>query len=123
MRECLAVAAGGAVGSLARYGLLLLFSLIGAAWLPIATLLSNLLGCLAIGYLAHWSLQAELSQHWWVVGARVGLLGGLTTFSSFALDVLRVWEQDRPTGAVLLASAHVTLGLAAALTGLWLARH
>lgn len=122
MRECLAVAAGGAVGSLARYGLLLLFSLLGAAWLPIATLLANVLGCLAIGYLAHWSLQADLSQHWWVVGARVGLLGGLTTFSSFALDVLRVWEQARPAGAVLLASAHLALGLAAAMTGLWWAR-
>ncbi len=122
MRECLAVAAGGAVGSLARYGLLLLFSLLGAAWLPIATLLANVLGCLAIGYLAHWSLQIDSTQQWWVVGARVGLLGGLTTFSSFALDVFRVWEQDRPAGAVLLASAHLALGLVAVVTGLWLAR-
>ena len=122
VRECLAVAIGGAAGSLARYALLLVFSPLGAAWLPIATLTANLLGCLAIGFVAQWSAQGEWSEHWGAVGIRIGLLGGLTTFSSFALDSLRIWQAERVVAAAWLVAAHVLLGLAAAAFGVWLAR-
>jgi len=122
VREILAVAIGGAAGSLARYALWLVFSLLGAAWLPIATLAANLLGCLAIGFVAQWSAQGGWSEHWGATGIRIGLLGGLTTFSSFALDSLRLWQSDRLAGTVWLVAAHVLLGLAAAALGVWLAR-
>ncbi|MCA9159564.1 MAG: CrcB family protein, partial [Planctomycetales bacterium] len=56
------------------------------------------------------------------IGIRIGLLGGLTTFSSFALDSLRLWQSDRAAGTVGLIAAHVLLGLAAAALGVWLAR-
>ena len=122
VRECLAVAVGGAAGSLARYALLLVFSLLGAAWLPMATLVANLLGCLAIGFVAQWSAQGEWSEHWGAIGIRIGLLGGMTTFSSFALDSLRLLQSQRVVGAAWLIAAHVLLGLAAAALGVWLAR-
>ena len=122
VREFLAVAVGGAAGSLARYALLLLFSPLGGAWLPMATLAANLLGCLAIGFVAQWSAEAQWSEHWSAVGIRIGLLGGLTTFSSFALDALRMWQTERMLGAAWLVAAHVVLGLAAAALGVWLAR-
>ncbi len=122
VREVLAVAAGGALGSLARYALLLAFSLLGSAWLPMATLAANLIGCLAMGFVAQWSLQAGWEQHWAAVGIRIGLLGGLTTFSSFALDSLRIWHAERLVGAAWLVTAHVAFGLAAAALGIWLAR-
>lgn len=122
VREFLAVAVGGAAGSLARYTLLLLFSPLGVAWLPMATLTANLLGCLAIGFVAQWSAEAHWSEHWSAVGIRIGLLGGLTTFSSFALDALRMWQSERMLGAAWLVAAHVVLGLAAAALGVWLAR-
>ena len=123
VREVLAVAVGGAVGSLARYALLLAFSLLGAVWLPIATLVANLLGCLAIGFVAQWSLQTHWDQHWAAIGIRIGLLGGLTTFSSFALDALRMWQAERLSAAAWLVLAHVVLGIAAAALGIWLARN
>lgn len=122
VRECLAIAIGGAAGSLARYALLLVFSLLGGAWLPMATLTANLLGCLAIGFVAQWSAQGEWSEHWSAIGIRIGLLGGLTTYSSFALDSLRLWQAQRVVGAAWLVAAHVLLGLAAAALGVWLAR-
>lgn len=122
VREILAVAIGGAAGSLARYALLLVFSLPGAAWLPLATLAANLIGCLAIGFVAQWSAQGGWAEHWGATGIRIGLLGGLTTFSSFALDSLRLWQSDRVAGTVGLIAAHVLLGLAAAALGVWLAR-
>lgn len=123
VREVLAVAAGGAMGSLARYALLLAFSLFGAVWLPMATLVANLLGCLAIGFVAQWSVQSHWDEHWVAVGIRIGLLGGLTTYSSFALDALRIWQAERLAVAAWLVAAHVVLGLAAAAFGIWLARN
>ncbi len=121
LRECLAVAAGGAVGSLARYALLVLFSLLGGAWLPIATLAANVLGCLAIGWLAQWAIAQDVANHWSVIGIRVGLLGGLTTFSSFALDVLRLWQTDRVGFSVVLLLVHITLGIGCVAIGMLLA--
>ena len=116
--EWIAVALGGMLGAVSRHALQGVFSLLGAAWLPIATLTANVLGCFAIGVLAQWSFQQQLTNHWWVVGARVGLLGGLTTFSSFGLDVVRLWQADRTGHAMLLTASHLALGLAAVVAGL-----
>lgn len=122
MKVWMAVAVGGMIGSLGRYGLLLAFALVGPAWAPVATLAANLLGCFAIGWLAHWSFLLEQSNHWLVVGVRVGLLGGLTTFSSFALDVYRLWQTGRPGLSLSVASLHIVLGLAAVVAGIALSQ-
>lgn len=118
MKEWIAVAAGGMLGATLRHALSGLFSLIGPGWLPIATLIANVSGCLAIGALVQWSLQENLSSHWWVVGARVGLLGGLTTFSSFGLEIVRHWQDERSAMSVCLAIGHLALGLAAVIVGM-----
>lgn len=106
------------LGALLRHALATLFSLIGHAWLPIATLVANILGCLAIGALAQWSIEQQLTKHWWVVGLRVGVFGGLTTFSSFALDLVRLWQEERTTQSLVLAVAHLVLGLTAVVVGM-----
>ena len=121
MREWFAVAVGGILGGTMRHSLSLIFFRLGPAWLPIATLIANILGCFAIGVLAEWSFQQQLVGHWAVIGARVGLLGGLTTFSSFALDVIRLWHEDRATQALGLASSHLVLGLVAVIAGMAIA--
>jgi len=122
VREWMAVAVGGLIGTVLRHSTANLFSLMGGSWLPIATLAVNVLGCFAIGYLAQWSLTQNLENHWWVVGLRAGVLGGLTTFSSFGLDVVRLWQSARPEVAVGLASAHVFVGIGAVILGMQLAR-
>lgn len=118
MKEWIAVALGGTLGALCRHALSGVFCLIGPSWLPIATLVANVIGCLAIGVLAQWSLQNELSSHWWVIGVRVGLLGGLTTFSSFALDLARIWQDGRSLHALSLFAGHLILGLIAVAIGM-----
>lgn len=118
MKEWIAVALGGTLGALGRHALSGAFCLIGPSWLPIATLVANVIGCLAIGVLAQWSLQNELASHWWVIGIRVGLLGGLTTFSSFALDLARTWQEGRSSHALLLFAGHLVLGIIAVSAGM-----
>jgi len=122
IREWLAVALGGLVGTLLRHATANLCSLGGSLGVPAATLMVNLSGCLAIGYLAQWSLENNLENHWWVIGIRAGLLGGLTTFSSFGLDIVRLWQAARPEAAIGLASAHVFLGIGAVIAGMHFAR-
>ena len=122
VREWLAIAVGGLIGTVLRHSTVSLFALMGEAWLPIATLVVNIIGCCAIGYLAQWSLVQDLENHWWVLGLRAGVLGGLTTFSSFGLDIVRLWQSARPEFAVGLASAHVIAGIGAVILGMQLAR-
>jgi CrcB protein len=122
VREWVAVALGGMLGSLARFALMGAFSLLGAAWLPIATLAANTAGCLAIGWLGQWAFQQGQTDHWLVVGVRVGLLGGLTTFSSFALDIFRIWQSGRHSYSVTMVVAHLALGISAVVLGISLAR-
>lgn len=122
MKEWIAVAMGGMLGALLRHSLTGLFSLFGPAWVPIATLAANALGCFAIGALAVWSIQFQANQQWLAVGIRVGLLGGLTTFSSFALDVVRIWQTDRIYQSSTLAASHVVIGITAVLSGIAMAQ-
>lgn len=123
MKEWVAVALGGMLGSVMRHALSRTFFLIGPAWLPIATLIVNVIGCFAIGAVANWALHYQVQNHWMTIGVRLGLLGGLTTFSSFALDVLNMWHSERATASLVLAAAHVGLGLAAALAGMAVAQY
>ena len=63
-----------------------------------------------------------MNNHWWVVGVRVGLLGGLTTFSSFALEVVREWQSGRNGISLALVCLHCALGVAAVVIGMAIAR-
>ncbi|MEM8736422.1 MAG: fluoride efflux transporter CrcB [Planctomycetota bacterium] len=118
--EWIAIALGGMAGALLRHSLSVFFSSISPAWLPYATLTANIAGCFAIGILFQWSQMQGISSTWWIVGIRVGLLGGLTTFSSFALDLVQHWSQKGATASSLLCCLHLLVGLAAVIVGIQL---
>ena len=84
----LLIAIGGAVGSLARYGLggLVQGNRMG---FPIGTLVVNMLGCLAMGLLARW-LKIGLAGPQLRLLFGIGFLGGFTTFSTFSLEALNL---------------------------------
>lgn len=112
------IAAGGIIGSLARYR-------IGLWWparpagMPWATVTINLTGCLLLGALMV-LLTERLQPHRWVrpfLGT--GVLGGFTTFSAFTVDTVLLLRADRPVtaagylvitgiGGVLAAAAGMT---------------
>ncbi|WP_132325561.1 fluoride efflux transporter FluC [Pseudobacteriovorax antillogorgiicola] len=88
--QVLWISGGAIIGALTRYGAQLLI----AQWtpLPAGTLLVNLLGCFGIGYVygiaQSWPLDVRL-------GLVTGLLGALTTMSSFVMDLFQMAEQRR----------------------------
>lgn len=118
MMHALLVAAGGAAGSLARYGV----GVAAARWFglgfPWGTLLVNVLGGLAMGVLAA-RVGPESVELRLALG--VGLLGGFTTFSAFSLDVVRLM-QHQPGLAAFYVFLSVALSVGACWVGLALGR-
>lgn len=117
------VAAGGAVGALARFHLgRAVTQLAGpGSGFPWATLAVNLIGCLAMGLLAGWLARGAGGE-----AARlllgVGLLGGFTTFSAFGLEMVALIERGSPGLAITYALASVIAGVAALWLGLLMIR-
>jgi len=115
----IAVAAGGAAGTLARYA-------IGLAWarpglFPWWTLSINVAGSLVLGVVAGLVPRGGAPTTA-SVALSVGLCGGFTTFSAFSLETLALVERGEWTRAAAYAVASVLLGVAAAGLGVALAR-
>ena len=114
----MAVAVGGAVGSLARHGV---NHLVRTRWasiqFPLATLIINLAGCFAIGLLAGLLASDRIARRLpWREFVFVGLLGGFTTFSAFGLDTF-VLSRTAPAHAIVNVAVQVFGGLAAVWIG------
>ncbi|MFJ6720646.1 MULTISPECIES: CrcB family protein [unclassified Streptomyces] len=117
-RVLAAVAAGGAVGASARYGLAVLWP-VGPGTFPWATFWTNVVGCALIGVLMVLiSEGGRTAPHPLVrpfVG--VGVLGGFTTFSTYAVDFSRLLDE----GAAATALGYAALTVIAALGAVWAA--
>ena len=114
------IALGGALGALARFGTqALALRLVGPGF-PVGTLAVNVLGSFLMGVAAVW-LATRLGGRFQPL-VMVGFLGAYTTFSTYALDVLTLWERGAGGQAVVYALGSVMLSVAACLAGLALAR-
>ncbi|HET9886683.1 MAG TPA: fluoride efflux transporter CrcB [bacterium] len=109
------VALAGAAGTLLRYAL--------GGWLaratgsfPWETLIINVIGCLSIGFIAGLLDRGALLPPILRMALMVGFLGGFTTFSSFALEALRL-AQDAQQGGALV---YIFLTNASSLAGVWI---
>lgn len=118
MTAACAVAFGGALGSLARHGVNLVFADTVGRQAPYATAVVNLLGSAAIGVLAGLLASGRVTM---TPNVRtfvfVGLLGGFTTFSSFMLDTLTLTHAGNHALAVSNVAGHVGIGLVAVYAG------
>ena len=92
MKTLLFVAFGGAVGAALRFVITELMSRWLGRSFPFGTLTVNLTGSLLIGIFFILVQQQVLNVHTWRPFMMVGMLGALTTFSSFSLDTLLLFE-------------------------------
>lgn len=113
----LLAALGGALGALARWAVTTALPHAPGAW-PWATLLVNLTGCLAIGALLAVLLARFPASPWLRPFLAVGVLGGYTTYSTFAVDVVQLARSGRGLLAVAYVLASVLGGLVAVVLGL-----
>jgi CrcB protein len=105
------VMCGGALGAGGRYwlgGALLRRLGEGIPW---GTLAANLIGSFAIGFLAVWLEGRGPQALYWRAFLIVGVLGGLTTYSSLMLEVLLLSRGPRSPAALAYLGATLVLGL------------
>jgi len=115
MATALLVAAAGALGVLARYGLSSLGTDDAALWITMAI---NVAGSFMLGLLlaGEWGSNASRTA----TGA--GFLGGFTTYSTFSVQAVMTVDGGRWGVAGAYVGGSVVLGLAAALAGITLGR-
>jgi CrcB protein len=117
----LAVAFGGAFGSVLRYAVALGARALWPAF-PWGTLIVNVVGGVAIGGVAAYAAARPGFPEALRLGLITGVIGGFTTFSAFSLDTLLLWNEGRGTAAFANIAANLLLSLAACALGLWLGR-
>jgi CrcB protein len=120
MNAWIAVAVGGALGSMARHAL---NRLVHQEWpllrFPLATVMVNIVGCCVIGMLAGLIATGRLPIRTnWREFVFVGMLGGFTTFSTFGLETITLLRSGDSSQAFLNILLHVVCGLAAVHFGL-----
>jgi len=117
----LAVALGGALGALSRFGIGQWLADSDYALFNPATFLVNVIGALLIGILFVGAERFTLSEPA-RLGMSVGFLGAFTTFSAFSLQLLTDIQDGQVLRAVAYAAATVFLCLISCLVGIELAR-
>jgi CrcB protein len=121
----LSIAIGGALGAMGRYWLassLYGISSINSSQFPIGIFIVNVLGCFFIGVAFIFFSEKVLLQEQWRPIVMVGFLGGFTTFSTFSLDALLLFQQGHYNTALLYIGASVILCLIAVFVGIHAAR-
>lgn len=112
----LAIAIGGVLGSLARYGLVLVLGERAPGDWPWATLAVNVIGAALIGVLAT-SVMLRERPTWVRLFVITGVLGGFTTFSAFALETGELLDSGRVPMALAYVVVTMTVGLVAVRIG------
>jgi fluoride exporter len=120
--QFLLVGLGGAVGCMLRYLITLITARFHTGHLPLATFITNVLGCLLIGLLmGHLTRYHSNDLHLRLL-LITGLCGGFTTFSAFSSENLALLQSGHHLTALGYMAASIALGLLATVAGLYMAR-
>jgi CrcB protein len=116
------VALGGALGASARYGVDRLIEARSSAIFPWSTFTINITGCFLIGVVSTALVDRHHLPAWLRIGLVVGVVGGYTTFSTFAQESLDLADIHHVAIAFTYVVASVAVGLAAVYAGTSLGR-
>ena len=120
--QLIAIACGGAIGALSRFGLQQWLAPIYSGRFPLAIFITNSIGSLCIGLIYVVIVERGILPEVWRAFLIVGLLGAFTTFSAFSLDSLRLIEQGEGLIALSNIFANVVVGLISAFIGMSIGR-
>lgn len=115
--SALAIAAGASAGALLRWQLSLRLNVAGAA-ISAGTLLANAVGAYIVGLAIGFLGSSGASGDTWRLLIITGFCGGLTTFSTFSVEVVTLLQAGRFQAAALSVFAHVAVSLLLTWAGL-----
>lgn len=122
IRTLLLIAIGGGIGSVLRYLTAVVVQKYYSAVFPLATFLTNIIGCLLIGLFVGWLDKNQLANgnhKWFFI---TGFCGGYTTFSTFGFDNYSLLQNNQSFIALLYIGTSIFIGLAAVWLGMFLAK-
>lgn len=122
MSRILAVAAGGALGAVSRYGVALLVATFWRRDFPLATLLINVSGSFILGFFSTFAAGKMSVDPMWRLFVATGFVGAYTTFSTFEYETQRLTESGAVWWGALNVVTSVIAGFAAVQLGVILAR-
>lgn len=120
MQTWLLVAAGGAIGACLRFGMTELMALLLGRHFPYGTLAVNVVGSFIMGIAFALISHGHVVEHPMKPLLMVGILGALTTFSSFALDTVVLVQQGAYLKALLNTALNFFLCIAMVVLGMQL---
>ena len=122
IKTLLYIAIGGAIGSIFRYFLSIIINKYWANNFPLATFVTNVLGCfligLFVGILEKYSLSSSALKYLLITG----FCGGFTTFSAFAFENFTLFQNQNTFLSLLYIGTSIFVGIIAVWLGLIVSR-
>ncbi|EHJ02417.1 CrcB-like protein [Clostridium sp. DL-VIII] len=118
MQKIIYVGIGGCIGAILRYIVTMQSAKMMNSSLPIGTLIVNVVGGFLIGMIAELSMSTDLISPNLKLFLTTGIMGGLTTFSTFSLETITLMSDGR----YILGMLNVCLNVFLSLGGVVLAR-
>ena len=117
MLEALCVGFVGFIGAISRYLISMQASKIFTGKIPVGTLCVNILGGLLIGLILELNSRTDVVSTQMKLFLTTGLMGGLTTFSTFSYETVGLFSDGSYTSAVVNIALNVVLSLIGVIIG------
>jgi CrcB protein len=122
MTKVIVVALGGGIGAAIRYLISTWAAERFESSFPYGTLIVNIVGCFIIGAFMVLVTERIIANPYWRLLVAVGFVGGLTTFSSFSYETLKLVEDAQYQWAAYNILANFCFGIFATWLGMTIAR-
>ena len=116
IKSILLIGTGSCLGGILRFFISFLFKNIKFIGIPIGIFIVNIIGCFLIGAFFSY-FREKITDNDISIFLMTGVLGGFTTFSSFSLEVLQLFQGNEPLKAVFYMFGTAIIGILACFLG------